>query len=58
MTKTSLASQPHSVPQRRLLSVLAHGADTENDRHCGTEWGWLARLVLVMDEHFCLQQRY
>ena len=53
MTKTSLASQPHSVPQRRSLSVLAHGADTENDRHCGTEWGWLARLDQNLQTCFC-----
>jgi len=39
----SLASQPHSLPQRRSLSVSAR-ADTESDRCCGTEWGWLARL--------------
>jgi len=38
----SLASQLHSIPQR---------ADTESDRCCGTEWGWLARLLSNEDRN-------
>jgi len=26
------------------LQTLPPSADTESDRRCGTEWGWLARL--------------
>ena len=26
------------------LQTLPPRADTESDRRCGTEWGWLARL--------------
>jgi len=29
-----------------VLSLLRR-ADTESDRRCGTEWGWLARLVCL-----------
>ena len=37
----SLASQLHSVPQRRSLS-----ANTESNWRCRMEWGWLARLEI------------
>ena len=42
----SLASQPHSILQRRSLPPRAN---TGSDRQCGTEWGWLVRLPCSWD---------
>ena len=38
----SLAIKTSTV---QFLLWLCFPADTESDRRCGTEWGWLARLV-------------
>ena len=43
----NVVSRASPIPLRSTdrFQYLPPRADTESDRRCGTEWGWLARLI-------------